>query len=310
MIKYLNIILNDLSVFPCCKQPTVAKEITEEVLCAGIKYAEENNCLINIFYPYVSVSGEIQKILSTTLHKRVVPLSMKLQKGDVVIIDNWSDLESLDYSSDVRYIIRTSKSHFEKNWQNLPFNQNVRVDIVVDDVAGMDDEDFAKYHTILANMAESMTEPYTKDNYMHCNVLTDRISLKSMHNCGAGDAHITLAPDGEFYICPAFYFFQMRDLGSVFEGVNIKNEQLYSIDYAPICKHCDAFHCKRCIWLNKKLTLEVNTPSHEQCVVSHIERNASRQLFLQAQSKGGNQECDIPELPYLDPFEERLNWLK
>lgn len=310
-MKYLNIILNDLSVFPCCEHLATSKEITEEILSAGIKYAEENSCQINVFYPKGEVSGKIQKILSATPHTRVIHTAMKSRKGDVVVMDDWTDLELLEYSPTVQYVIKTSKKELEKNWQNLPLNQYIRFDVVVDDIAGMKDEDLAAYHMILANMAEAMADSYAKGRYMHCNILTDRISLRSMHNCGAGETHITLAPDGNFYICPAFYFTQMKDLGSCLGGLNIKNQQLYSIGYAPICKHCDAFHCKRCIWLNKKLTLEVNTPSHEQCVVSHIERNASRQLFLQAQDKmGKDQSCDIPELLYLDPFEDRLNWLK
>ena len=58
------------------------------------------------------------------------------------------------------------------------------------------------------------------------------------------------------------------------------------------------------------MTLEVNTPSREQCITAHIERNATRQLCLQAEDKGKYSVFDIPDLPYLDPFEQRLNWLK
>lgn len=52
------------------------------------------------------------------------------------------------------------------------------------------------------------------------------------------------------------------------------------------------------------MTLEVNTPSHEQCVVAHLERNASRQLLASIRDVGtflpGKEICDID---YLDPFE-------
>lgn len=68
-------------------------------------------------------------------------------------------------------------------------------------------------------------------------------------------------------------------IGDLQNGMNIKNSQLYKLDYAPLCRQCDAYQCKRCIWLNRKMTYEVNTPSHEQCVMGHLERNASRNLL-------------------------------
>jgi CXXX repeat peptide maturase len=309
-MKYLNIVLSSSSVFPCCGPLDGIEFIAEEILCAGLKFAEDNNLEINVFYPKEELPENIQTVLSRAVCNRVIPTSIKAQVGDVVIIDNWAELEYLDFMSGVRYIITTSRADLEKNWQNLPFHQDVRVDIAVLDIAGAKNDDFARYHTILANMADAMTDAYAKGCYMHCNLLTDRVELHNMHNCGAGETHITLAPNGNFYVCPAFYLSQMKDVGNLTDGICVKNPQLFAIDYAPICKHCDAYHCKRCVWLNKKLTLEVNTPSHEQCVLSHIERNASRQLSLQAEDKGAPRVCNIPSLPYLDPFENRYNWLK
>ena len=107
----------------------------------------------------------------------------------------------------------------------------------------------------------------------------------------------------------AFYYEQDYSIGSLTGGLDIKNPQLYKLNYAPICRHCDAYQCRRCIWLNKKTTLEVNTPSHEQCVVAHIERNASRELLRRGRELGEFlPEKDIKEIDYLDPFEKRKEW--
>ena len=126
-----------------------------------------------------------------------------------------------------------------------------------------------------------------------------------MNNCNAGWESITLAPDSKFYVCPAFYLeadgYSVGDLES---GLNVKNPQLYKLDHAPICRNCDAFQCRRCAWLNRKTTLEVNTPSHEQCVVAHLERNASRNLLESIRAIGVFlPEMEIPEINYLDPFD-------
>ena len=137
------------------------------------------------------------------------------------------------------------------------------------------------------------------------------LMLKQMNNCGAGDTTITLAPNGKFYICPAFYYEDEADsIGDLENGLDIKNKQLYRLDHAPICRHCDAWQCKRCIWLNRKTTLEVNTPSHEQCMLAHLERNASRDLLNDIRKHGTflPEQEEIKEIDYLDPFDNRDEW--
>ena len=125
------------------------------------------------------------------------------------------------------------------------------------------------------------------------------------NNCEAGVKHVTVAPNGKFYICPAFYYEDETDsIGDIDSGLNVKNPQLYDLAHAPLCRNCDAYQCKRCVWLNRKTTLEVNTPSHEQCVVAHLERNASRNLLAKIRENGNFMpETQIKELDYLDPFE-------
>ena len=62
-------------------------------------------------------------------------------------------------------------------------------------------------------------------------------------------------------------------------------------------------------WLNKKTTLEVNTPSHEQCVISHLERNGSRELLESIRNQYDSlSDIEIPPIGYLDPFDNRKEW--
>lgn len=152
------------------------------------------------------------------------------------------------------------------------------------------------------------------------NLLTDRMMLDGMNNCNAGSDSITLAPDGRFYVCPAFYLAADDEdyglgkskvsVGSLASGLDIKNPQLYKLSHAPLCRNCDAYQCKRCVWLNRKTTYEVNTPSHEQCVVAHLERNASRALLMDIRKHGTflPEKKGIKEISYLDPFDVRKEW--
>ena len=149
--------------------------------------------------------------------------------------------------------------------------------------------------------------------------------LEKMNNCNAGWENITLASDGKFYVCPAFYHSQIIDgteisinevskkgysIGNLISGLNIKNPQLYRLDHAPICSKCDAYQCRRCVWLNRKTTCEVNTPSHEQCVVAHLERNASRELLNNIRRHGYflPEKEEIKKIDNLDPFNKREAW--
>ena len=146
-----------------------------------------------------------------------------------------------------------------------------------------------------------------------------------MNNCNAGCENITLAPDGKFYVCPAFYQAQQKDgsektigeecakgfsTGDLKNGLDVKNAPLYQLNHAPLCRKCDAYQCRRCVWLNRKTTYEVNTPSHEQCVAAHLERNASRALLNNIRKHGSflPNMPEIKEITYLDPFENKEEW--
>ena len=69
--------------------------------------------------------------------------------------------------------------------------------------------------------------------------------------------------------------------------------------------NCDSYQCKRCIYLNKKLTGEYNTPSKIQCLLSHYERDVSRKLQQRLINKGliSNKNI-ITKLDYNDPLEK------
>ena len=55
------------------------------------------------------------------------------------------------------------------------------------------------------------------------------------------------------------------------------------------------------VWMDKS---EINTPSHEQCVVSHIGRNASRELLIRLKGSGFMTDSKIKRIEYLDPYEK------
>lgn len=136
-------------------------------------------------------------------------------------------------------------------------------------------------------MRAALGRLYRDGQAIEVNVLTDRIMLTVMRNCDAGVTHVTIAPNGKCYICPAFYHDDERSFIGAFDGKNgipVKHVAGVDLPAAPLCTRCDAFHRKRCVYLNRKTTLELNVPSEEQCAVAHIEREASRQLLIDLRS--------------------------
>lgn len=233
--------------------------------------------------------------------------------ADVVVFDSLIAAKDYVFKENVAYLIRTDKVSLFNEYKIIEeiLDKVTRLNVVITDIETFTEGDFVAYKSLLSNLAERVEQIYVSGKLPQLNLLTDRIMLEKMNNCGAGDTSVTLAPDGKFYVCPAFYLSaDGYTIGDMVNGLEIKNSQLYRLDHAPLCRRCDAWQCKRCIWMNRKTTLEVNTPSHEQCVVAHLERNASRKLLIDIRKHGkfmsGSE--DIKEIDYLDPFDVKEEW--
>lgn len=315
MIQYLVILLDDTAVSFCHYSNPYKEQrlIPLDILKAGIRYAMKENLNVQFVYPTYPLPQEYEEAIDSVDHIKIKP-SVCADSADVVIFDDVETLVSFpEFSKGKVYTLRISKVSLFANVELiLPILYKVeRMNIVITDVESFTDEDFDTYKAMLDTLAKEVEKVYVSGKAIQLNLLTDRMMLNKMNNCGAGDSCMTLAPDGKFYLCPAFY--QSDDgfaVGDLTSGLDIKNQQLYRLDHAPLCRNCDAYQCKRCIWLNRKTTLEVNTPSHEQCVVAHLERNASRSLLQNIRKHGTflPNKSDISEIDYLDPFDVRNEW--
>lgn len=329
MIQYLVILLDDTST-SYCHYPNSKKEhkiISIENLKSGIFYAMKENLMIQYVLPEYELPVEYKEVMNSIDSHLIVPATCEdhnaVESADVIVFDGWSALSEYTFDSIQSYVLRTTKNDYFNNYVELKtiFEQVSRINVVFTDVETFTDTDFETYKQTLETLSLTITKEYAKGHSVQFNLLTDRMMLKEMNNCGAGDSNITLAPDGKFYVCPAFYYDGKCDgkevslgdvcqkgyaIGSLKEGIDIRNPQLYKLDHAPLCRNCDAYQCKRCIWLNRRTTLEVNTPSHEQCVIAHIERNVARKLLNDIRTLGTFlPEQDIKEIDYLDPFDVR-----
>lgn len=317
MLKYLVIQLDDTATSFChySVSKTERKPISLDDLRSGVLFAMKENLNIQFVYPDYTLPAEYGEVIESIDHVKIVSShcedSAAKNAADIVVFNDWADILTYDCNVEKVYVLRTSKADlFEKYAEIAAILGKIgRLNVVITDIETFKDEDFETYKQVLAVLSGNIEKLYLDGKSPQLNLLTDRMMLKAMNNCNAGDETITLAPDGRFYVCPAFYYEQAYSIGTPAVGTDIKNPQLYKLAYAPICRHCDAYQCKRCIWLNRKTTLEVNTPSHEQCVVAHLERNESRHLLDNIRKIGEfMSEITIPRINYLDPFDNHKEW--
>ena len=327
MLQYLIILLDDTSTSYCHydNPKTERRLISPGDLRKGIFFAMKENLMIQFVYPDYPLSQEYVDVIDTIDHSDIVSSECKdeelLSIADVIVFNGWKNIGNVQTESSVAYVLRTTKAAlFDRYGQLIPIIGSVaRLNIVITDVETFDDTDFETYKGLLKEFADAIEKQYVAGKSPQVNFLTDRMMPDKMNNCNAGVENITLAPDGRFYICPAFYLAGDDEdfglgkakfsIGDLEHGIDIKNQQLYRLDHAPLCRRCDACQCKRCVWLNRKTTYEVNTPSHEQCVVAHLERNAGRELLLNIRKHGVFlPDKEINEIKYLDPFEVKQEW--
>ena len=279
-----------------------------DVLKRGIVWAMKENLNIQFVYPDYELPEAYKEAIESIDHTKIKPIG-QADEADVIVLDGWED----EAPEGATCIIHSSRQELADHLAALKewLRRVARLNVVLTDVEIFTDDDIDGYKQTLESIADIVVEMYQAGQSVQLNLLTDRLILKEMNNCNAGVNNVTLAPNGKFYLCPAFYYEDnSQSVGDLTTGLDIRNQQLLQLDHAPICRVCDAYHCRRCVWMNGRLTGDMNTPSHQQCVMAHVERNAS--CYLQRKlEEAGIQLRDsqpIKEQKELDPFNIVNRW--
>ena len=335
MLQYLVILLDVTSVAYChADNPLKERRLMPiETLKKGILFGMKQNLMIQYVFPNYALPEEYASVIESIDNVKIYPIGCKPVTGiddgreaDVIVANSVSELgknKATIFETKMATVIRLPFSEMLKQKDEIAklFGSSARINLCITDVEQFTDEQIEVYKQVLNEWNTVLLEIYKHGQSPQFNLLTDRMMLEKMHNCEAGVSNITLAPNGKFYLCPAFYYDEQtkvdnqmnhhkptsdNSVGNLENGLDIPNPKLLQLDHAPLCRNCDAYQCRRCIWLNRKLTWDNNTPSHQQCVMAHIERNASRDLLNDIRKVGEFMpNIDIKEIDYLDPFEVR-----
>lgn len=329
-LQYLVILLDDTSVAYChADNPLTERRLMPlETLRKAIRFGMKQNLMIQYVYPDYELPAEYNALIESIDHVKI-GRDVRVYNGVPASVAGKNVVLRLTIGEFIagQYDIAALLPHVE------------RLNICLTDIETFRDEQTEDYKKALETLTKVVANLLTKqmsdmeyprfeeaggaEARVSLNILTDRLSLSGMHNCEAGIGNITVAPNGKFYLCPAFYYDEQtgvsnrmnhstrdasRSVGDLDSGLDIPNRQLLQLDHAPLCRKCDAYHCHRCIWLNDRLTMDANTPSHQQCVLAHLERNASRELQQTLAALGLHTGNEIPKVDYLDPFDVREEW--
>lgn len=327
MLQYLVILLDDTSVAYChADNPLKERNLMPlETLQKGILFGMKQNLMIQYVFPDYTLPEEYAPVIESIDNVKIYPSG---KRPDIDFNDEReADVEvanAIPKRVEAKnLVLRMTFSEIleKKDIIAKLFAEGLRINLCITDVERFTDEQIEGYKQVLNEWNKELLDLYKQGQSPQFNLLTDRMMLVEMHNCEAGVSNITLAPNGKFYLCPAFYydermqvFNQMNhhqpssdnSVGDLEKGLDIPNPQLLKLDHAPLCRNCDAFQCRRCLWLNRRLTWDLNTPSRQQCVMAHLERNASRDLLNNIRKVGEFMpNIDIKEINYLDPFDVR-----
>ncbi len=316
MLKYLLVVLSEDATSFCHYEGKPGRGLANELipldkLEKAVTFALKNNLKVNFLYPARKLNRAYDDVIDGVDHVKIVPFAVRERYPQAILVvesAGFPAAESLKKLRGANVILRLRRADLPKlavlAGRLLP--RTTRINLVLADLESFGPEDLAAYGRELEKLRRRCLAIAPGRPRPEINVLTDRLALDRMNNCEAGLTHLTVAPDGRLYLCPAFYGAGAAEsLGEIRNEIAVPNRHLLELRYAPICRVCDAFQCRRCIHLNRRLTLEVNTPSFQQCRAAHVEREASR-LYLKAlreRDGAAAGQVEIPEVPYDDPFD-------
>ncbi len=298
--KYMQFITSDNITPHCSYRNTKSTNniMAPDVLEKGIAFCETKD-FTPVFLGTPQGVNEVK-------YQEYLTIDKSGQSGNAIsIYDNCAD--NLDEEAPGILLLNRNNIHNLYELIEKLFSVVYRINLEIEDINEWNDQDVQRYKIQLAKIVDFVAEKYNQGEEIEINILTDIWNLNAMKNCDAGTNTFALAPNGRIYICPAFYFDDPDcHIGTISDGINIKNPQLLHLGNSPICSACDVYNCNRCKYLNKKMTNEINTPSKIQCVISHIEREHSMKLQRLLKENSHQFENTLNKIDYNDPLEKLL----
>lgn len=260
ILKFLYIITGD-DVEPVCaydNKLNSRRKMSDDMLAKCIEYCFKHH-IAPVFVGkcqhglsedniYFTISGEDAREKN---HATVYTADGEYENNNIILSVHRSDIKSMgDKLANIR-------------------NKQARVNVFVPDIDEWGDSDFEIYYDELGRILDLIREKKLDLNPSRITLF--KSSLPALSRCGAGRTSIAVAPDGKFYLCPAFYFEKDTDaaIGNMDENFEFAPIEMLATERMPICSECSK-SCNICIHDNRKATGELNIPSDKQCRIRKI----------------------------------------
>jgi CXXX repeat peptide maturase len=252
----------------------------DHILRSAIDLAQRESLKLRFLYGDKRPPRLVERLTEQVEHTKILPLKLRCSYLQGVFIIQKGDFEQIDRTRagpPEKVILRVRKNDLgDLSALVESLAGSKRIDVVLQALGSYGKADFEAYAVQLDKIKNRLAGRFSSGTPCELNIITDRLRLSSMRNCNAGMEHRTVAPDGRVYLCPGFFHgFPKSAIGDLSGQAFWPDTELLPLEKAPICSGCDAFHCRRCFYLNVTLTGEINTPSRQQCVVSHLEQLCS-----------------------------------
>lgn len=316
-LAHLLVLLEDGAVSFCHYEnprfyaPAEPRWMAVPLLRSIVDHAERNGIALSFLLGRHRLPQKLERLTDRIAHTKIVPQELcEDYRGAIVVLEseNGASFDKLPPDWGRNVILRLARRDLGRLGSLCASltGRYGRLSLHLRELEYYTRSDLARYEDELHKLADELGSIYARGNRVEINVLTDRMILKQMRNCDAGVAHLTVAPDGTCHTCPGFLSDGEAAIGAfdAKRGVVARPPANIALERGPLCTRCDAWHCKRCVYLSRKLTLEYNVPSEQQCLTAHAERETTRLLLRRL----GNMEPfrrmpRLAELNYRDPLE-------
>ncbi len=300
-LRHLFIMASDDAVVHCSyeNKSTDFTLIDVSHLIAGLRFAERE-----FFRPVIlhSKSGERLLIPSPYDPLHIVSGDKACADSEIAVHENTvQDSVSTDTSI---LIVDNGLIPAIGDLTSKLLDQSRRVNLVLRDPGSLSPHDLVMYEEQLKLVARKLLSLRSAGIKKEVSAITDRFELGEPEDCGAGVSSLTLAPNGRLYLCPAFYLEDKGSfVGTPVDGIDMNKVEMCTRKKAPLCQDCQAFSCRRCLYLGRKYTLQMNVPSKAQCTTGLVELRVSAWMARQIEKVGPDWVSVAEKDELLDPLE-------
>jgi CXXX repeat peptide maturase len=300
---------------PCCNEPCQPANVGDELMPLDmfakiVQLVKTNSWFCTVLGSRSRIPKAYQKLCNEIEARIILPANYKgaiFSKRTTLVFESDQMELMTSYPSVSQAILRMHREHLPHQSEKILFMLEHFSDISIrhPELLSYREQDMTTYRDQLFEVGQRLLDK-KKMWLSYCvDRLTDSFKLNVANECGAGIESLAVGPTGELYLCPAAAKDGGISCGHILGGLKIPNRHLLTREYSVPCGKCNALHCSRCIFLNKRSTFEFCVPPKNVCRIAHLELEMQAWFAREAIKKNlWSESYNVPAPPVVyDPYE-------